>query len=168
MSSPFSSEHFARIRHDARGMVERTRDHEGRLNALVQTAEGVARHATVLSEALARIDVDGHEIEHLCVEQVRRSAENAQRTVRAYVSAREQHAAAHRNWTRLDDGSADANERTGSAGTAVLVVDQSTALITQATTRAYLLETGRLRTTGPTPELLADDHVRESYLGIAV
>ena len=35
MSTPFSSEYFARIRHDARGMVERTRDHEGRLNALV-------------------------------------------------------------------------------------------------------------------------------------
>lgn len=118
MSTPFSSEHFARIRHDARGMVERTRDHEGRLNALVETAEDVARHATVLSEA-----IDAKEMEHLCVEQVRRSAENAQATVRAYVSAREQHAAAYRNWTRLDDGTADAHEGTASPGTAVLVVD---------------------------------------------
>ena len=124
MSSPLSSESLAGIRDDARWMVERTRHHEGHLEGLVQTAEGVARHATALSEALGRADVDAHELERLCCEQVRRSVEHAQATVRACVSAREQHVAAHRMCSRIDDGTAGANDPPGSSrATAVLVVD---------------------------------------------
>lgn len=51
-------------------------------------------------------------------------------------------------------------------GTAILLVDQSTTLALRATENAYLLETGRIRASGPTDSLLADDSVRASYLGM--
>ncbi|MDN5757973.1 MAG: ABC transporter ATP-binding protein [Tomitella sp.] len=51
-------------------------------------------------------------------------------------------------------------------GTAILVVDQSTALALQVADYAYLLETGAIRSHGKTAELLADDRVRDSYLGM--
>jgi branched-chain amino acid transport system ATP-binding protein len=53
------------------------------------------------------------------------------------------------------------NER----GTAILLVDQGTALAMRVTRQAYLLENGQIRASGPTPELLADDRIREAYLG---
>lgn len=52
-------------------------------------------------------------------------------------------------------------------GTAVLLVDQSTTLAVRVTEQAYLLETGRLQTSGPTASLLAEGEVRASYLGTA-
>jgi ABC-type branched-subunit amino acid transport system ATPase component len=54
------------------------------------------------------------------------------------------------------------NER----GTAILLVDQNTVLAMGATDQAYLLETGRIRAHGATAELVADDRVRDSYLGM--
>lgn len=54
------------------------------------------------------------------------------------------------------------------AGIAVLLVDQSTALATAATSRAYLLENGVTVAEGPTSTLLADDTVRAAYLGAAI
>jgi ABC-type branched-subunit amino acid transport system ATPase component len=54
------------------------------------------------------------------------------------------------------------NER----GCALLLVEQSTALALRATEHAYLLETGRIRADASTAELLADERVRASYLGI--
>jgi branched-chain amino acid transport system ATP-binding protein len=53
------------------------------------------------------------------------------------------------------------NER----GCALLLVEQSTALVLRVTDRAYLLETGRLREQGDTGTLVSDGHVRASYLG---
>ena len=50
-------------------------------------------------------------------------------------------------------------------GTAIVLVDQNTALALQVTKRAYLLETGRVAASGPTASLLMDDGVRASYLG---
>lgn len=123
MSSPLSSEHFARIRHDAGHMVERTRDHERRLSALVQTSENVARQAHDLSDALGRADVDAHELQRLCSAHLSRSVENARATVRACVSAHEQHAAAHEMRTRFDEQSADADVVPASRPATVLVVD---------------------------------------------
>ena len=123
MSTPFSSEHLAGIRDDARHMVERTRDHERHLSGLVQTSEDAARHAHDLSEALARADVDAHELQRLCSAHVRRSVENARSTVGACVSARDQHAAAHRLCTLIENGSVDADAAAASRSTAVLVVD---------------------------------------------
>jgi branched-chain amino acid transport system ATP-binding protein len=57
--------------------------------------------------------------------------------------------------------------RLASEGVGVLLVAQDTALAMRATTRAYLMETGRMRAEGPTGELLLDDRVRASYLGTA-
>ena len=53
-------------------------------------------------------------------------------------------------------------------GCALLLVEQSTALVLRVTDHAYLLETGRLRAHAPAQELLSDGHVRESYLGTAM
>jgi CheY-like chemotaxis protein len=104
-------------------MVARTRDHEGHLNGLVRTAEGVARQAIALSVALARADIEPNELQRLCSDQVRRSVENAKGTRRACVSAREQHATAHRLFTRIDNESVDTEEMAASRTNAVLVVD---------------------------------------------
>jgi branched-chain amino acid transport system ATP-binding protein len=52
-------------------------------------------------------------------------------------------------------------------GMAVLLVEQSTALALRATDRAYLMETGRIRSSGPTAALLSDGGVRATYLGTA-
>jgi two-component system, cell cycle response regulator DivK len=123
MSSPFSSAELAHIRDDARHMVEGIRDHRCHLDGLVQTAEGVARQANLLSVALAHADVDLHELQRLCSDQVHRTAENAKATVRACVSAREQQVTAHRLHTRIGYDSEDLDELAASRPTAVLVVD---------------------------------------------
>jgi branched-chain amino acid transport system ATP-binding protein len=52
-------------------------------------------------------------------------------------------------------------------GTAVLLVEQSTALALRMTDRAYLLETGRMQSSGTTRALLSDGRVRAAYLGMA-
>jgi two-component system cell cycle response regulator DivK len=122
MSIPFSSEYLASVRDYARRMVERARAHEGDLTELVETAEGVARHASALAVALTRADAD--ELGQLCSAQVRRSADNAEATLRACVSAREQHSTAHRLYTTINEGSADL-ETAASHTTAVLVVDDN-------------------------------------------
>jgi two-component system, cell cycle response regulator DivK len=121
MSSPLSSE-LADIRDGARRIAERTRAHEGDLNQLVETAEGVARQASALSVALARADSNADELWRLCTAQVRASADNAEATRRACVSAREQHATAHCLYTAIRNGSTDP-EMAASRPTAVLVVD---------------------------------------------
>jgi ABC-type branched-subunit amino acid transport system ATPase component len=53
------------------------------------------------------------------------------------------------------------------SGCALLLVEQSTALVLRVTDHAYLLETGRLRAHGAAEDLLSDGHVRASYLGTA-
>jgi ABC-type branched-subunit amino acid transport system ATPase component len=53
-------------------------------------------------------------------------------------------------------------------GCALLLVEQSTALVLRVTDHAYLLETGRLLTHAPAEELLSDGRVRASYLGTAM
>ena len=121
MSTPFSFEHLAAIRHGARRLVERSRAHEGDLNQLVDTAEGVARHATALA-ALTPADCDADGLSRLCAAQARLSVENAAATVRACVSARERHVEAHRLYRTIDHGPADAHEMLASRA-AVLVVD---------------------------------------------
>lgn len=123
MSIPFSFEHLADIRDGARRMLERTRAHEGDLNELVETADGVARHAAALAVALARADTNADELCRLSSHQARRSVENAEATARACVSAREQHVTAHRLYTSIDNGSADPHEMVASRAAAVLVVD---------------------------------------------
>jgi CheY-like chemotaxis protein len=125
MSSPFSSAHLSGIRDDARRMVERTRAHEDHLNELVETAEAAARQAAAVFGALARADTEAGEFHQLCSAQVRRSVENAEATVRARVSAREQHVTARRLYSTIDDESGQPHEMAESRTAEVLVVDDA-------------------------------------------
>ena len=53
------------------------------------------------------------------------------------------------------------------SGTSVLLVDQDVDAALSIAERAYVLETGHIVLSGEASELLADQRVRESYLGIA-
>jgi ABC-type branched-subunit amino acid transport system ATPase component len=64
---------------------------------------------------------------------------------------------------QIGEGLREINQR----GCALLLVEQSTALVLRVTDHAYLLETGRLRAHGAAEALLSDGHVRASYLGTA-
>jgi hypothetical protein len=59
----------------------------------------------------------------LCAHQARLSVENAEASVRACVSAREQHVEAHRLDSSIDNGPAHTHEMLASRAAAVLVVD---------------------------------------------
>jgi branched-chain amino acid transport system ATP-binding protein len=50
-------------------------------------------------------------------------------------------------------------------GLAVLVVEQNAAIALTAASRAYVLETGRIKVAGDADELKANDSVRTAYLG---
>jgi CheY-like chemotaxis protein len=125
MSSPFAFDHLADIRDGARRMVERTRAHEGDLHDLVDMAQGVARQAAALAGALTRADTNADGLRRMCSNQARQSVENAEATVRACVSAREQHVEAHRLYSTIDNGPADPHEMVASRAAAVLVVDDA-------------------------------------------
>jgi branched-chain amino acid transport system ATP-binding protein len=56
----------------------------------------------------------------------------------------------------------DVNRR----GVAVLLVEQNVQLALKAAARAYLLESGAVVKSGMTAQFLADETVRQSYLGI--
>ena len=51
------------------------------------------------------------------------------------------------------------------AGTTVLLVEQNAQMALSIADRGYVLETGRIVTTGTGKELLSDDAVRKAYLG---
>ncbi|HXV94518.1 MAG TPA: ABC transporter ATP-binding protein [Pseudonocardia sp.] len=51
------------------------------------------------------------------------------------------------------------------AGTSVLLVEQNAVMALSIATRGYVLETGKVVRDGPARELLADDDIREFYLG---
>ena len=50
-------------------------------------------------------------------------------------------------------------------GTAVLLVEQNAFLALNLAQRGYVLETGHIAVEGPSKRLLADDYVKEAYLG---
>jgi branched-chain amino acid transport system ATP-binding protein len=52
-------------------------------------------------------------------------------------------------------------------GTALLIVEQDVDAALRLAGRGYVLETGRIVTTGKSAELLEDPRVREAYLGVA-
>ena len=54
-----------------------------------------------------------------------------------------------------------------SSGTAVLLVEQDVDAALRTAARGYVLETGRIVAEGPGEELLADERVKEAYLGVA-
>jgi branched-chain amino acid transport system ATP-binding protein len=51
-------------------------------------------------------------------------------------------------------------------GYTVLIVEQNIRQVLKVVDRAYLLETGRIKSSGPAAELLASDEIRKAYLGI--
>ena len=51
-------------------------------------------------------------------------------------------------------------------GYTVLIVEQNVRQVLQVVNRAYLLETGRIKSSGTAAELLASSSVRKAYLGI--
>ncbi|MGI5520746.1 ABC transporter ATP-binding protein [Micromonospora sp. CA-259024] len=56
--------------------------------------------------------------------------------------------------------------RINEAGTAVLLVEQNAAMALSVAAHGYVLETGRVVLDKPAAQLLADDDVREFYLGL--
>ena len=51
-------------------------------------------------------------------------------------------------------------------GYTVLIVEQNIRQVLKVVHRAYLLETGRIKSSGSSAELLASDEIRKAYLGI--
>ena len=51
------------------------------------------------------------------------------------------------------------------AGTTILLVEQNAQMALSIANRAYVLGTGKITISGPAKEVLADDRVREAYLG---
>jgi branched-chain amino acid transport system ATP-binding protein len=51
-------------------------------------------------------------------------------------------------------------------GITILLVEQNVAVSLKLSNRAYVLENGRIAMSGPGPELLHDDRVRQAYLGL--
>jgi branched-chain amino acid transport system ATP-binding protein len=51
-------------------------------------------------------------------------------------------------------------------GYTVLIVEQNIQQVLKVVDRAYLLETGKLRSSGPAAELLASEDIRRAYLGV--
>ncbi len=56
--------------------------------------------------------------------------------------------------------------RIRASGLTVLIVEQNVQQVLKVVDRAYLLETGRIRASGKSADLLADTSIREAYLGI--
>ncbi len=52
------------------------------------------------------------------------------------------------------------------AGTSVLLVEQNAMMALSIANYGYVMETGRMVRSAPAPELLADDDIREFYLGV--
>ncbi len=48
----------------------------------------------------------------------------------------------------------------------MLIVEQNIRQVLKVVDRAYLLETGRIKSSGSSAELLASDDIRKAYLGI--
>jgi branched-chain amino acid transport system ATP-binding protein len=51
-------------------------------------------------------------------------------------------------------------------GVSILLVEQNTQLALTVSTRAYVLQSGRIMLEGPSAQLLADPRIREAYLGV--
>jgi branched-chain amino acid transport system ATP-binding protein len=51
-------------------------------------------------------------------------------------------------------------------GVSILLVEQSSSLALSVARRGYLIDTGSVRASGSTRELLADENVRSAYLGV--
>jgi len=61
----------------------------------------------------------------------------------------------------------EALRRVNERGVSILLVEQSSALAKAVAPDGYLIDSGSIRAEGPTGQLLADDAVRATYLGVA-
>jgi branched-chain amino acid transport system ATP-binding protein len=59
-------------------------------------------------------------------------------------------------------------KRIRSLGLTVLIVEQNVQQVLRVVDRAYLLEAGTIRASGMSSEMLADDSIRQAYLGVQV
>lgn len=57
-------------------------------------------------------------------------------------------------------------QRISREGYTVLIVEQNIRQVLRIVDRAYLLETGRIRASGPAAELLASEDIRKAYIGL--
>jgi branched-chain amino acid transport system ATP-binding protein len=57
-------------------------------------------------------------------------------------------------------------KRIRSGGLTVLIVEQNVQQVLRVVDRAYLLEAGSIRSSGKSSEMLADDSIRQAYLGV--
>ena len=60
----------------------------------------------------------------------------------------------------------DLVRRIRAEGLTVLIVEQNVKQVLQVVDRAYLLEAGTIRASGRSSEMLANDTIREAYLGV--
>ncbi len=60
----------------------------------------------------------------------------------------------------------DLVRRIRSEGYTVLIVEQNVSQVLKVADRAYLLEVGRIKVSGPAAELAASDDIRKAYMGI--
>ena len=60
----------------------------------------------------------------------------------------------------------DLVRRIRSEGYTVLIVEQNVRQVLKVVDRAYLLEVGRMKTSGPAAELAASDDIRRAYMGL--
>lgn len=56
-------------------------------------------------------------------------------------------------------------EQINADGTTILLVEQNAQIALQVTDRGYVMETGEITIEGPSADLLADERVRQAYLG---
>ncbi|MDT3437756.1 ABC transporter ATP-binding protein [Haloarcula sp. 1CSR25-25] len=67
---------------------------------------------------------------------------------------------------KIVDDVRDMIERLNERGMTILLVEQNAHLALELADRAYILETGHIELTAPADELLADQDVLETYLGV--
>jgi len=60
----------------------------------------------------------------------------------------------------------DLVKRIRSEGYTVLIVEQNVSQVLKVVDRAYLLEVGRMKTSGPAAQLAASDEIRKAYMGL--
>ena len=57
-------------------------------------------------------------------------------------------------------------KRIRGGGLTVLIVEQNVQQVLKVVDRAYLLEAGSIRASGSSSEMLANDSIRQAYLGV--
>ena len=127
MSTPFSAEHLARIRDDARRLAIRAGDQEDYLVGLSRAADADVHDAEMaLAVAIDGPAIDAHQLQGLSSAQLKRAVARAAEVRHACVSAREQQLAARRMAVRLEaDSGDDFHSGARARPAAVLVVDDA-------------------------------------------